>query len=890
MGAKQVRRIPWSRAELFRQGPPKTYTGRDLAEIAFPLGGIGAGSISLGGWGQLRDWEVRNRPDKGFAPGGCFFTLKLSTGPRKVVKVLQGPAEGSFCAGGHTARWEFGDGLPHFREVSFTGSYPFAHVALKDPDVPLDVELEAWSPFIPLEDRPSSLPGAVLTYHLKNRSKTRVRAWVFGNLRNFTGRCDGPGGMSFEGAIERPDRTNEAVSREGLTGLLCKSVGLPDDDPKAGSLFLGTTTPGAAVWPRWADDFLWKFWETISSDEEFPPPAGPKGADIGTVGAPVELMPGGSASVTYILTWHFPNFEQYWKTCGEDKKHPVWKNYYATLWRDALDAADELRGHLEEWYKATREFHDALHDSTLPAHVLDAVSANLSILKTNTCVRLPDGTFYGFEGTSDKGGCCEGSCTHVWNYAQAVAFLFPALQRSMREADYEYNMLEDGFLQFRMPLPPGTKADGSFFPCADGQMGGIIQIWREWLLGAGDDWLRKMWPKAKKALEFAWKYWDADRDGVMEGLQHNTLDIEFYGPNAMISTIYIGALRAAERLARHLGDEHSADEYKRLADSGVKKLQELCWNGEYFEQKVNPRAHEAWPEPYRSMAERRGKDDRFPDWPRWQYGSACVSDQVLGCWLAQVSCLGELLPKEIVQKALRSIFKYNFRPDMTDHVCGWRPYALREESALLIASWPRGARPGYPPHYADEAWPGCEYQVASHMIYEGLVEEGLAIAKAVRERFVHGRRNPWDEFECGHHYARSLSSYGLLTALSGFAYSAPEKLLGFAPRVNAEDFRTFFSSGTAWGTYSQIWKGTSGRLTIRIGGGEQELAVLDVAPPGRPRKASRRPSAEATLKDIDGKCRPISCRAEMREGRLRIIIEPPARLRKDETLELRLKT
>jgi len=826
--------IPWPAAELFRQGPPRTYTGRELEHIAFPLGGVGAGSISLGGWGQLRDWEVRNRPDKGFAPGGCFFTLKLLVDEparprRKLVKVLQGPAEGNFCAGGHTARWEFGDGLPHFREASFTGSYPLARVELRDRDVPLDVALEAWSPFVPLEDRPSSLPGVVLTYRLRNQARGPVSGWVFGNLRNFTGRCDGPGGLGFDGAAFRPDRVNEALARDGLTGLLCRSEGLAEDDPLAGSLFLGTTRPEAAVWARWSDDFLWKFWEAISSDADFPPPTGR--ADIGTVGAPFALAPGESADMTFLLTWHFPTFEQYWKGPSEGGKRPRWRNYYATLWRDALDAAVELAANLERWGRATREFHDALHGSTLPAHVLDAVSSNLSILKTNTCLRLPDGTFYGWEGVSDKGGCCEGSCTHVWNYAQAQAFLFPSLQRSMREADYEFDMLDDGFLQFRMPLPPGTRADGSFFPCADGQMGVVVQTWREWLLGAGDDWLRRIWPKAKKALEFAWKYWDADRDGVMEGMQHNTLDIEFYGPNPMIGTLYLAALRAGERMARRLGDERSAAEYARLAEAGARKLQELLWNGEYFEQKVAPRAHEAWPEPYRSMAEKRGRDDRFPDWPRWQYGSACVSDQVIGCWLARVAGLGELLPAELVREALRAVFRHNFRADMTDHVCGWRPYALRDERALLVASWPRGGRPGYPPHYADEAWPGCEYQVASHMIYEGLVEEGLAIVRAVRERFTGGRRNPWDEFECGHHYARSLASYALLTALSGFSYSAPDALLGFAPRVCPEDFRAFFSSGTAWGVYAQRWKGGRGELSLRVSGGRLELAALDIELP-----------------------------------------------------------
>jgi hypothetical protein len=713
------------------------------------------------------------------------------------------------------------------------------------------------------------MPCAVLTYAIRNRARARLSGAVFGNLRNFVG--------------EKEGRANEPRAGDGLAGLFCANAELGEGDPRRGSLFLGTTSPGASVWPRWTDDRRWKFWEAVAGPGPFPPPDGT--ADVGTVAAPLEVAKGETVSVTFLLTWHFPNFEKYWGSCDEGRRRAVWRNWYAGEWRDAFEVARELARDLDALQGKTRAFHGALFSSTLPAHVLDAVSANLSTLRTNTCVRLPHGTLYGWEGCDDGSGCCEGSCTHVWDYAQAQAFLFPALQRSMRQADYEHNMLDDGLCQFRMPLPPGTKAEGGMHPAADGQMGAIVQVWREWLLGAGDDWLRAMWPRAKRALEFAWRYWDADRDGVMEGMQHNTYDIELHGPNSFCTGLYLAALRAAERMARRLGDGESADGYARLAAEGARRLADLTFNGEYFEQKVNASARDAWPEPWRSMGD-RGLDDRFADWPRWQCGRGCLSDQAMGCWLARVAGLGDVLDPARVRSALRAIFRHNWRPDLTEHVNSWRLYALRDEAGLLVASWPRGGRPGYPMWYCDEVWPGVEYQVASHMIYEGMLEEGLAVVRGCRDRFTGGRRNPWDEFECGHHYARSLASWAVLTALSGFEFSAPERRLGFEPRVSAPDFRSFFSSGTAWGVYSQRWKGSGGRIAVEVLGGRLELARLDFVVPGRKKRSKRRPSlVEAS---VGGSER--GCSVDGSGGRFHALFEPALALGPGETLELAVKT
>lgn len=798
-------KLPYSAKELLKRGPQLTYRGRNLDQIAFPLGGIGTGTISLGGWGQLRDWEVQNRPAKGFCPPDCFFTIKVrEEGKEPVTRVVQGPPGGDHIGGGHSMPRNAGEGLPHFRQVSFKGEYPIAIVQLRDPDLPVRVTLEALNPCIPLNEKDSGIPVAILLYHIRNTSRRDISVSLYGNLTNFVGHPDTEG------------RVNQARQGPGFTGLFLTTSKYGPESPQFGSIALVTTWEGAAVWPQQKGG-LAKFWEAIALSDEFPPRGGDPSCPTGTVAAHAVIKPVSEIVIPFFITWHFPNVEHWQKRKGEDgvERAATWRNYYATLWRDAWDVAEHVVSNYDRLYEETRRFHDTLFSSTLPTVVLDAISSQISVLRTTTCLRLEDGTFYGFEGCNNTSGCCEGSCTHVWNYAQALPHLWPSLQRSMLEAHLTWSMSDDGFIQFRMPLPLGTRAQAGFLPCADGQNGLVMQAYREWLLSGDDAWLRRIWPLVKRALEFAWKYWDADRDGVMEGVQHNTYDMEWWGPNTMCGSLYLGALRAAEEMAHIVGDTEAAAIYRKLFERGSAWTDKHLFNGEYYEQKVNPRANDLWPEPYKSIND-RGKDDKFPDWPKWQFGKGCLSDQLIGQWLATMLGLGYLYDKANVRSALQAIFRYNWRYGLHDHPCTLRIYAVNDEAGLLIATWPRGGRPGYPFWFCDEVWCGIEYQVASHLIYEGFVEQGLAIVKGVRDRHRGDKRNPWDEFECGHHYARSMASYALLGALSGLRYNAAAQAICINPKVYQDDFRTFFGVGSGWGLIAQKIRGREREITIRV--------------------------------------------------------------------------
>lgn len=810
-------RIPYTNKELFDIGNPTTYEGAQLDEIAFPLGGIGTGMISLGGWGQLRDFEIFNRPEKNLQFDYTFFTLYTRKGDEPpVTRVLQGPVGGrNFTHEGRGIDRMNGAGLPHFRGCKFIGGFPIAKIKLNDPTVPLDVEIEAFNPFIPLNDRDSSLPTAIFLFHLENKSNERVHATLFANMENKVGHPNSGGGV-----IGYRDGDN-------VRGLEMTTRKHPTDSPHFGSLSLTTTWDDVGAKTNWLRagwfDTLHDFWDTASrrgalEDERYSAKSESDKNDIGTIWLKAQIDPGKTATLPIFISWYNPNVV--WHTGG------TWRNYYATMFDNAFSVADYVGKNSERLEQETRLFRNTLFKSTLPSAVMDAVSSQISILKTPTCLRLEDGSFYAFEGCNVDRGCCEGTCTHVWNYAQALPYLFPNLERTIRDNDYRHNMGEDGGLTFRMPLPLGTMACGQGHAAADGQLGGIMKVYREWLINGDDAWLQRIWPSVKKALEFAWSDWDKARTGVMDGVQHNTYDIEFYGPNTMLSSFYLGALLAGEKIARYLDDDASADQYRATFEKGKVWIDDHLFNGKFYVQKV--------------IENNLEKNDPTT-FPKYQYGAGCLSDQLIGSWFARMLDFGDLLKIDNVKTTLRSIFDYNWRADLSDHANPQRIYALNDEGGLLLCSWPDGGRPPLPFPYSDEVWCGIEYQVASHMIYEGLIEEGLAIVRGVRDRHTGKHRNPWNEFECGNHYARSMASYALLLALSGFHYNAREKTIAFSPRIHKDNFSCFFSVASGWGLYHQrigkddaeaeieILYGSLAvlKLAINIGGGEASATLAE---------------------------------------------------------------
>jgi uncharacterized protein (DUF608 family) len=637
--------------------------------------------------------------------------------------------------------------------------------------------LTAFSPFIPLDANNSGMPAACLVYKLTNTTKVPVQATVALNMFNATEMANSP-------FPDESDKNGKAVTiyrlGENCRGLWMTSRRFSSDDPNYGTLSLTTDWPKTTYLPQWLrgrfSDVMNHFWNQFSKIGSLDPNSASDKAGSptsGTLGLMVDLAPGETVELPLLISWCYPNMDNGWG-----------KTFYSKLFPTAWDAAEYFFKNRKTLTDRTFAFEKTFYSSALPEEVLDAAGSNASILHTPTCLRMEDGTFWGWEGCHLRKGSCYGSCTHVWNYAFTPAFLFPQLHRTMRASEYKYGFDageegKKGGIVFRIPLPLGKPAKIKY-AAADGQLGGIIQLYRDWRFSGDANYIRTMWPSAKRALEYAWVRWDTDRDGLVDGDQHNTYDINFKGPNPLIQFMYLAALQSGYRIANYLNDSNSAVEYLRVYESGQVKTDGL-FNGEFFIQTTDCLGANA---------------------PKYQHGKGCLSDQVFGQLCAHIAGLGYIYNQDKIKSAIKSVYKYNFLSPLGDFANTQRIYALNDESGLLLCSWPNGGRPQYPFIYSDEVWTGIEYQAASHLIYEGFFDEAMNIVKAVRQRYNGIRRNPYNEYECGSYYARAMASWGLVEAISGFRYDAVEQIVYINPRGDKKNnMKCFFSTNTAWGTF-----------------------------------------------------------------------------------------
>ena len=314
--------------------------------------------------------------------------------------------------------------------------------------------------------------------------------------------------------------------------------------------------------------------------------------------------------------------------------------------------------------------------------------------------------------------------------------------------------------------------------------------------------MRKLWPGAKRSLDYYIAAWDPDQTCTILEPHHNTYDIEFWGADGMCTSFYLGALAAGIAIGQACHEDVAT--YETLLAKGRQAMTTTLWNGNWFIQKVqwkglragDPVKNVSWSVNYSPEAAKLLRQEG----PKYQYGAGCLSDGVLGDWIARCCGIGPVVDEQKTGKHLASVFKYNFRESLHDHANPQRPgYAFAPEGGLLLCSWPKGGKPALPFVYSDEVWTGIEYQVAAHLMMTGQIAAGLKVVRALRSRYDGQWRNPFDEYECGHWYARAMASYSLLQALSGARYDAVEKTLYLRPAIKG-DFRAFLCTATGYGT------------------------------------------------------------------------------------------
>ena len=997
-------------AKLFARGEPEIVTDpKALEHIGMPVGGLFAGTLYLGGDGRLWLWDIFNRDQLGIVPrkvvyqgreiGNIQGTNYIQPAPRVY------PLEQRFFV-------EWDDGQSRQRasldaeggwQISFRGEYPIGRVTYRHPDRPIEVTLEAFSPFIPLQVEDSSIPVTIMWFQVRNRTNKPIRVTLSGTLENaiaIDSKKEFEGTRVFrlrsfpevtlleafaEPASEelRPSRPDilfedfEKSTYEGWTveGTAFGSGPVRQDQVPTYQGNLGgegqrmvnshATAPGRSVQEKDSAtgrlisrpfriqrhyitfligggahkgktclnlvingkvvrsatgknrnrmeraffdvrefegqtahleivDQATGSWGNIGVDSivftdrkprrgkleeqrdfgtmalalmhepNSPLPHGTAqlGAStpearvplsqklIGQLARTESLGPNQTQSWRFLIAWHFPNFY------AREEGNRNLGHAYAARFRDAFHVIRYVTRHFDRLAGDTRLWVQTWYDSTLPYWLLDRTMANTSTLATTTCYRRRSGRFWAWEGI----GCCWGTCTHVWHYAQAPGRLFPDLTRDIRRrVDFGIGFYPDGGIAHRASL--GRKAP----PAVDGQCGRILGFYRDVLMSPDDSFLRELWPKVRKAIEYLIRL-DGNEDGMIEGAQPNTLDAAWYGRIPSIASLYLAVLRAGQAMAERVGDHTFAERCRRIADRGARQILTL-FNGEYFEQQEDPKHPNAI-----------------------GIGKGCFIDQVIGQWWAHQVGLGYLFDPEKQKSALRSLWKYNFAPDVgpfRKRFKQGRWYAVEGDAGLIMCTWPRGGlRAEYRKHwqygYFNECMTGFEWQAASHMIWEGLVLEGLAVARAIYDRYNARRRNPYNEIECSDHYARAMASYSVFLAVCGFEYDGPAGMLGFHPRLHPENFRAAFTAAEGWGTIAQTIQSQQMKATITPRWGRLRLQTLRLTLPRQ-----KAPSIQSLECRLD--TQPVTASFQRQSDQIHIQFSSPITIQAGQTLSCTLK-
>jgi len=808
--------------------------GEQLAQVSFPVGGIGAGCIGIAGNGYLEQWEIFNEAGKFHHNGASHFLVRAEKpeGQLLDVRVLNGDFPRDFAGEPRGTEVLFnGHGwgpdtdtfaaLPHFQECELNGEFPVAEYSLADPHFPGKVLFSAWSRFVPGESDVSSLPVALFECEIRNDTTSTLNYTMAGTLLNPWNNIEATNAIEHNGALTQLRLRNN----------------LPENELGFGELTLSTDEPVVSCQEMWYRgswcDALETYWRNITTPGPLTPrrftqrsnfarlPFGRSGGDAGTIAVHFTLEPGASHVARFIVSWYIPNRSNTWNDDLDELmakssiRENRWKNYYASLCQDAADAARIAFADLEEIRDKVFAFRDAIHSSTLPKPCLEGASENLAVLISPTVLRLENGEIWGWEGVGPRKGSCPGSSQHVWNYAQAMSLLFPDLERSMREVTAKYGINEDGGMSIRLMLPLGVPWQ-PFHSCVDGVCGEVMKIYREWKVSGDAEWLRKMWPTARNAVSYAWNErnpdrWDPDQSGVLTGRQHHTLDTELFGTTGWLMGFYLGALKAASEMATVCGDKPFGDLCEALFRKGRKWCEEHLFNGEYFGQQVDIKDHAMLvfyankydsPNPEEQVArlEKYYWNSEVGE-IKYQIGDGCEIDSHLGQLYASLYGIGEIWDAKMNDSTLDSIFKYNYKSSMREWANTWRVFALNDEGGTVMCTWPRKeTKPAIPLNYNCEVMTGFEWAFGVHLALRGKLREAEMVAAAIRGRYDGKKRNPWNELECGNNYARSMASYAMLQAFSGFRYDMSRKMIGFKPQVSGE-VRCFWALGAAWGVF-----------------------------------------------------------------------------------------
>lgn len=810
------------------------------------LGGVGSGWFELRHDGRFYNWSILNNEPYGTGPrlgaigeNALFFLVRYEVkGEQPRIKILEIPDRHNVAAqSSQLFSYPFITGI---ERIGYDASFPFSRLRFTDGEMPLVIEMEAFSPFIPHDVKNSSLPAAVFNFKITSTSARPVRVELIGSFENmighdisrkrFTGRVDrGAGHTMLEVGAELVDPAHDTWGTQAFSLLDCD-----------GTFYMG-----------W--DHRHPCWEHVIEKAGLPniddvanrnygkdPETGGKlarGAMRSLLAVSRELKPKAATTHTFLYTWFVPN--RYAGMTHKRKEQGATLDerrlegyYYANFFSSAADVALYVRDDLDGLTARTRRFQRDFFDSTAPAFVLDQINSHLNTFLTSAW--LTKAADFGIqEGMTDDRNWGPLATIDVSMYgAVPIAALFPGLEQNTMRAhgrlqrpngeighgiDRNFGMIDTHeAVHSRLDLP-------SQF---------VLLALRGYFWTSDMGYLREMWPHVTRALEYVLRERDANGDLLpdMGGAMCSYDNFPMYGAASFVASLWLAALAHAVTAAKALGDNEAVTRYSGILEKARAVFEEKLWKKNYYIL-------------YNDLGGPKGDTDE-----------GCLTDQIIGQWAMHLSGLGYLLDRRRVRTALAQILKRNSRY--------W---------GLRNCTWPGDTfvMPVAPSNWGDQGntcWSGTELCFASFLMFEGLVDEALAVIRHVDDRY---RREGlyFDHQEFGGHYFRPMGSWAIVNAMLGLELH--DGRLTFAPRLKGNSQRLFFAVPHATGHYTRKSAGGKTTVTLSISTGEVNCREMVFGLQG------------GTLRKVAVKA-PAACEHSIRKGNLVVEFAEPVTLKAGE--------
>eukprot|EP00912_Choanoflagellata_sp_UC4_P001854 UC4_evm8s1188 len=797
-------------------GPTFTYSGANLASLNFPVGSFSTGQILFQGDGTLQGWTIQNlfhNPE--YTPlhsiPNNIFAVATSDNQAFVLATPQNYSKNNVALPRHEEAHVSAHqvnrlrSLPGIRSLTVQGRYPIADISYDIPGLPVSISMEAMSPCIPGENKASSLPVALFTFKVKAPSSNSkpVDVRLMQSQQNFLG-WDGHTDCTSKPTPFWGGNVNAPLSGNGLDGVLMSNGSVDSRANNFGSLAVSVlagegVTPSLIMSAANEQDLFSQFEKdagvspaSARATSPSPPGSSPAAAAV----ASVTVAPGETKTVTFILSWHFPNRTRV-DMVGHSHDSNTWLpdilgNYYDNWFSNAEEVAEFVAASSSFLLGKTRIYRDSLYSSSLPWQVVDTAGGRVACMRSPTMWWTKSGIVLGNEGNV----CCPLNCTHVYGYTVLLERLFPDMAKDMRISDFVRTFQPENGVPMRF--------GGGGFPI-DGSLANIIKAYLVVQQADPDlKWLPSVWPNIKNAMEIIFRDFDVQGDGVFRVPQPNTYDSSINGANTFIGSYYVTGLRATAKMASLMGDEDFAQKCLDRAALSIKNYEKICWNEE-FGYYTN------------DVTENNCQNS---------YGPGCFIDQLCAIGLSTATGLGYMFDPQHEASARKCIAKYNqvVKPPFQD----LQKHLYDGDHAINVCSYPHG-KLGNGMKYTTIVSTGFTWPVVAGCIFDRNLDDAMTITDNIRKRQDGRNRSPWNEPECNILYSRAMAGWNIFDQAAGFKYDSTQASLSYDPRWNAENFQCFFVLGSGWGNFKQ--QGSNGNVTsatIQVLHGSVTLRTLSL--------------------------------------------------------------